>query len=148
MSSDLQSPAADKNTVGEGVPPGLTVCSLCVGETLGDTDSYDGGQLARLRKLEADGTARVTLAECLDECNRGDVIVARPLRARRGRTPRPVWLERVAGDELTKLVADWLAAGGPGRARLSMGLEPHVISKRTAPATSESDRHGIVPTSA
>ncbi len=31
--------------------PGLTVCSLCVGETLGAADPRTGGQLARLLDL-------------------------------------------------------------------------------------------------
>ena len=87
-----------------------------------------------MRRLEATGTARVTLAECLDECNRGDVIVARPIRSNRGRVGRPVWLERVAGDELTGTLADWLADGGPGRSQLPAALTSHVIAKRAPEA--------------
>ncbi|KQY25290.1 hypothetical protein ASD16_07660 [Cellulomonas sp. Root485] len=109
--------------------PGLTVCSLCVGETLGDADGRRGGQLARLRELEAVGAARLTLAECLDECDRGDVIVARSARSARRRSARPVWLERVAGDELTASLTTWLARGGPGQAPLPAALEAHVIDR-------------------
>ncbi|GEL97316.1 hypothetical protein CTE05_08630 [Cellulomonas terrae] len=114
--------------------PGLTACSLCVGETLGDSDPRVGGQLARLRELEALGVARLTLAECLDECNRGDVIVARSPRSGRRRSGRPVWLERVAGDELTGALASWLDQGGPGRAPVPAALEPLVIDRSNGPA--------------
>ncbi|NUU17361.1 hypothetical protein HP550_08880 [Cellulomonas humilata] len=109
--------------------PGLTVCSLCVGETLGGADRRQGGQLARLRELEANGTARLTLAECLDECERGDVVVARPARSARRRSARPVWLERVAGDELTESLTTWLARGGPGHEPLPGPLQAHVIDR-------------------
>lgn len=105
------------------------MCSLCVGETLGESDVRAGGQLARLRELEANGTARLTLAECLDECNRGDVIVARSARSTRHRSGRPVWLEKVAGDELTHALATWLTRGGPGQEHLPSALEPHVIDR-------------------
>ncbi|NUU15853.1 hypothetical protein HP550_01135 [Cellulomonas humilata] len=114
--------------------PGLTACSLCVGETLGDADEREGGQLARLRELDSLGVARLTLADCLDECNRGDVIVARSARSGRRRSGRPVWLERVAGDELTGALANWLDQGGPGGAPVPATLEPLVIDRSKGPA--------------
>lgn len=123
----------------ESPRPGLTVCSLCVGETLGDGDAQPGGQLARLQRLEACGVTRLTLAECLDECERGDVVVVRPARATRGRRARPVWLEKVAGDELTGVLADWLAHGGPGRAPTPRPLRSHVIPRATNQDPSSAD---------
>lgn len=102
--------------------PGLTACSLCAGETLGPADTLDGGQLARLRQIEARGLARLTLSDCLDECERGDVVVARPRPAQRGVTARPVWFERLAGEELTCELASWLEAGGPGGADVPPAL--------------------------
>lgn len=98
--------------------PGLTACRLCAGETLGPADTLDGGQLARLRQIEARGLARLTLADCLDECERGDVVVARPRPGQHRVTARPVWFERLAGDELTCELASWLEAGGPGNAEV------------------------------
>lgn len=115
------------------VSPGLTACSLCVGETLGDTDTASGGQLERLRRLEARGVTRLTLSECLDECNRGDVIVVRPTASSRGRVARPVWLERVAGDELTEDLAMWLAAGGPGHAPMPRSFDSRLINRSKRP---------------
>lgn len=109
--------------------PGLTACSLCAGETLGENDPLPGGQLARLRRLEADGVARLTLSECLDECERGDVVVARPSSAGRDGAGRPVWFERLAGEDLTAELAQWLERGGPGVARVPAELEPLVIRR-------------------
>ncbi|WP_448060240.1 hypothetical protein [Cellulomonas hominis] len=109
--------------------PGLTVCSLCVGETLGTDDPRAGGQLARLQDLERAGTTRLTLVECLDECERGDVVVVRPTRAARRRAHTPVWLERLAGDDATAALDGWLRAGGPGTAPVPTGLVGLVIDR-------------------
>ena len=107
--------------------PGVTACSLCAGETLGEDDTCDGGQLARLRALGASGVARLTLAECLDECERGDVVVARPSATGRAASARPVWFERLAGDEPTAVLVDWLGHGGPGVVDLPAALEPYLL---------------------
>jgi hypothetical protein len=115
----------------------VTACSLCAGETLGADDPLDGGQLARLTALGASGAARLTLSECLDECERGDVVVARPsVEARRGAAgrgaARPVWFERLAGDVLTTDLTGWLDAGGPGVVDLPASLAPHVLVRDPA----------------
>jgi len=111
--------------------PGLTACSLCAGETLGADDPLDGGQLARLVALRDRGTADLTLSECLDECERGDVVVARPSRAGRRAAGRPVWFERLAGDERTDELARWLERGGPGCAPMPEALAGHRIARST-----------------
>lgn len=112
--------------------PGLTACSLCSGEALGALDPLPGGQLARLERLQTRGVARLTLSECLDECNRGDVVIARPSSAGRANGARPVWFERLAGEPATTALARWLQSGGPGLAPLPDELTPHVI--RRAPS--------------
>ena len=109
-----------------GGRPGLTACSLCAGETLGEADPSPGGQLARLRRLERDGTARLTLVECLDVCERGDVVVARPARTHRARSG-PVWFERLAGEAATAELGRWLTAGGPGATPLPPLLAPYRV---------------------
>jgi (2Fe-2S) ferredoxin len=113
--------------------PGLTACSLCAGETLEGVDPLPGGQRVRLERLAATGVARLTLTECLDRCERGDVVVARP--SPRGRTcaGRPVWFERLAGDALTRDLASWLTAGGPGLAPVPASLEPLRIGPDAGP---------------
>jgi|GEM_PF-1141933 len=107
-------PAPDAPEPSDSTGPGLTVCSLCAGETLGASDAHPGGQLARLEELASTGVTRLTRVECLDECERGDVVVVRPAAHRRAAGAAPVWLERLAGDELTGELADFLRAGGPG----------------------------------
>jgi (2Fe-2S) ferredoxin len=116
--------------------PGITACSLCSGETLGPSDAVDGGQLARLRSIEAGGLARLTLSECLDECERGDVVVVRPRPGRRsGADARPAWFERLAGDRLTAELASWLRAGGPGAAEMPPALRELLIRRDAAGGT-------------
>lgn len=112
--------------------PGLTACALCAGETLGDGDPLAGGQAERLRRLAGAGAARLTFVECLDECERGDVVVARPAGRCRRTGAAPVWFERLAGDGPTARLADWLRAGGPGAVLLPAELA-HLVVARTGP---------------
>ncbi|WP_225753547.1 hypothetical protein [Actinotalea sp. Marseille-Q4924] len=121
--------------------PGLTACSLCAGETLGEADA-PGGQLARLRRLADDGVARLTLSECLDQCERGDVVVARPAAACRKAGARPVWFDRLAGAEATAHLATWLRDGGPGAAPVPRQLRANVIAR----VTTDPEADGAGPT--
>jgi len=109
--------------------PGVTACSLCVGETLGERDPLEGGQLSRLQALAGRGVADLSLSECLDECERGDVVVARPSPEGRRLAGRPVWFERLAGDALTDELADWLQSGGPGVLPTPESLVPLQIDR-------------------
>ncbi|GAA2723196.1 hypothetical protein CAE01nite_13020 [Cellulomonas aerilata] len=113
--------------------PGLTACSLCSGETLGTADPLPGGQPERLNRLSGAGVARVTFVECLDECERGDVVVARPSGHRRRAGVGPVWFERLAGDGATGELETWLRAGGPGTAP-SAALRAMVMERSVAAA--------------
>ncbi|QDW61550.1 hypothetical protein [Oerskovia sp. KBS0722] len=103
--------------------PGLTVCRLCVGETLGSSDPLPGGQLARVEGIAATGDAGLTLVDCLDACERGDVVVVRPAPAVRAEHA-PVWFERLAGDASSESLHRWVRAGGPGRSPLPEDLAP------------------------
>ena len=113
--------------------PGLTACSLCAGETLEGRDPRPGGQLARLRALGEAGRARLTLVECLDRCERGDVLVVRPTSPGREQGGRPVWFDRLAGDALTGELGGWLDAGGPGLADVPDALAPFVAERGEPP---------------
>ncbi|QUC01951.1 MULTISPECIES: hypothetical protein [Cellulosimicrobium] len=124
-----QSPSARAQKPARGarrVVPGLTACRLCAGETLGQADTHPGGQLERVCAIAASGDARLTVVDCLDACERGDVLVARPVPAVRAAQP-PIWFERLAGDGLTTELHSWLRAGGPGVAPLPARLSTHVI---------------------
>ncbi|MFJ4109312.1 hypothetical protein [Oerskovia enterophila] len=101
--------------------PGLTVCRLCVGETLGAGDPLPGGQLARVEAIAASGDAGLTLVDCLDACERGDVVVVRPTPAARVEAV-PVWFERLAGDASSEALHRWVRAGGPGRSPVPEAL--------------------------
>ncbi|MBW0256383.1 hypothetical protein [Cellulomonas sp. PS-H5] len=113
----------------DGDVPGLTACALCAGETLGVDDPLPGGQLARLRALAARGAARLTEVDCLDACERGDVVVARPTGASRRAGAGPVWFERLSGDADTAALEAWLRAGGPGGGALPSPLPERVIRR-------------------
>lgn len=118
--------------------PALTACSLCAGETLEGVDPLEGGQSARLRRLAERGVAPVTWVECLDECERGDVVVARPSRAARAAAHGPVWFERLAGDDATAQLEEWLGRGGPG-ADLPAALAPLRLERGGAPVPGDAE---------
>ena len=64
--------------------------------------------------------------DCLDACERGDVVVVRPVPA--ARAAGPAWFAQLAGDELTAALHSWIRAGGPGLAPLPDQLAPRAIS--------------------
>lgn len=113
----------------DGAVPGLTACALCAGETLGADDPLPGGQLVRLRALADRGAARLTEVDCLDACERGDVVVARPSGPARRAGTGPVWFERLSGDADTAALEAWLRAGGPGARPLPSPLPDRVIRR-------------------
>jgi (2Fe-2S) ferredoxin len=113
----------------DGDVPGLTACALCAGETLGADDPLPGGQLARLRALADRGAARLTEVDCLDACERGDVVVARPSGPARRAGAGPVWFERLSGEADTAALEAWLRAGGPGARPLPAPLPDRVIHR-------------------
>ena len=86
--------------------------------------------MARLRAVAQRRAARLTLVECLDECERGDVVVARPSTRCRRAGARPVWFERLAGERSTAVLEAWLRDGGPGTRPVPPALAEHVIHRR------------------
>lgn len=110
-------------------PPGLTVCGLCAGETLGEEP---GPQLQRLREVAARGVASLHEVECLDQCNQGDVVVVRPCPAGRRGGGRPVWFSGLAGEERTGALEEWLRGGGPGEIDVPAALAPLRIERDTS----------------
>ena len=98
---------------------------LCRGCCCGTEDKHpDVDHAAQRRLLDAALRAaggRLVVSDCLDACDRSNVVVVRP----RGRgAPRPVWLGDVLDEQRTQAVAAWAEAGGPGAAALPEVLEP------------------------
>ena len=75
----------------------------------------------------------MTYVDCLDECERGDVVVIRPATRQRARGVGPVWFERVAGDELTGVLQRWLTQGGPGDRAVPVALATFTIARTGEP---------------
>ncbi len=97
-------------------PSGCTV-TVCRGCCCGRPEKNPGidhaGQLAQLRE-ELPPEARLRLSDCLDVCERSNVIVVGPSPAGRAAGARPVWLGQVADQDAITDITDWVAAGGPG----------------------------------
>lgn len=100
----------------------VTVCRDCCCGSPKVTDIDHAEQTARLGR-----TARVRLSECLDVCDRANVIVVRPSAAGRAAGARRVWLGLVNDLAVTENVAAWVRAGGPGVAVRPEVLDLHAF---------------------
>lgn len=107
--------------------PSVTVCRGCCCGTDKHMDVDQQGQLDRLRS-DIDGHARLVRSDCLDVCERSNVVVVNPSSFARSKGARPVWLGSVLEDEQFTEVASWICAGGPGVEKLPRGLARHRIT--------------------
>lgn len=57
----------------------------------------------------ASDSVRVRVADCLDECDRSNVVLVRDHRRPRGHGD--TWLARVLGERETDVLVDWVADG-------------------------------------
>ncbi|MEV6235748.1 hypothetical protein [Lentzea sp. NPDC051838] len=106
----------------------LTVCRGCCCGTEKKHPGFDHeGQLRALR--EAVGEKQVQVADCLDSCDFSNVVVVRPSPSARADGARPVWFGGVLGDEATRHVVEWVAAGGPGRVAVPDELADKVLDR-------------------
>lgn len=80
-------------------------------DVLLDLDRTDGAE-------RADGV-RVRVVDCLDQCDRSNVVLVRDFTG--GRRPQDTWLGGVLNPATTDRLVDWVRVGGS----LPRELEPH-----------------------
>jgi hypothetical protein len=91
--------------------PLLTVCrGCCCGRAEKHPGTDHGAQLDAFRA----GGATVRVVDCLDACERSNVVVVSPSPAGRAAGARPQWVGGVLEQEITQDVLQWVADGGPG----------------------------------
>lgn len=114
--------AKDKRAARQERPASVTVCRGCCCGRPEKTPGVDhAGQLAALREnLPA---AQIRVSECLDVCERSNVVVVSPSSAGRAAGARPVWLGLVHDTDAMGDVAAWIDAGGPGLADMPAILD-------------------------
>ncbi|SCD95513.1 hypothetical protein GA0115239_113215 [Streptomyces sp. BpilaLS-43] len=71
---------------------------------------------AQLRDLRhvLDGHATVRVTDCLDACERANIIVVQPSAEGRRNGGRPVWLGLVNDPDAVTDITIWIKDGGPG----------------------------------
>ncbi|WP_436842699.1 hypothetical protein [Streptomyces flaveolus] len=89
------------------------VCRDCCCGSPKVTGVDHAAQTARLR-----AEVPVRVSDCLDVCDRANVIVVQPSAAGRAAGARPVWLGLVNDPDATEDIVTWVRAGGPGVAPL------------------------------
>ncbi|MEV6423706.1 (2Fe-2S) ferredoxin domain-containing protein [Streptomyces sp. NPDC051662] len=106
--------------------PAITVCrGCCCG-----TPKVPGlDQTAQLRDLRQalDGTATVRGTDCLDACERANVIVVQPSAEGRKNGGQPVWLGLVNNPEAATDITVWIKDGGPGLTGPPNILDPYTF---------------------
>ncbi len=95
---------------GSGPAAGATVL-LCRGCCCGTSTGFD--HLEQEQALRAAVGDRVRVVDCLDECDRANVVVVR--RPDLPRRERDLWLGGVTTERSTAALAGWLVDGGAGR---------------------------------
>ncbi|MFY1649964.1 hypothetical protein ACN27J_03605 [Solwaraspora sp. WMMB762] len=90
----------------------MTVCRGCCCGTRRKHPDVDHDR--QLDILRAAGSVRVS--DCLNACDRSNVVVVQPAVLARRLGARPVWLGGVLDETALSIVVDWIAAGGPGLA--------------------------------
>lgn len=100
---------------GQAARPTVTVCRGCCCGTAKVQRLDHAAQLTDLRESLA-GVATVRLTDCLDACERANVLVIQPSPEGRRAGGRPVWLGLVNDPDATADITAWIKAGGPGLA--------------------------------
>lgn len=108
--------------------PTVTVCRGCCCGTLAKVPRLDHeGQLSDLR-AQLTGVAMVRRTDCLDACERANVIVVQPSAEGRKAGGRPVWLGQVNDPDAAADIITWLKNGGPGLAEAPGILDLYTFS--------------------
>jgi (2Fe-2S) ferredoxin len=117
-------------------PPGRCAVTICHGCCCGTLDKHaevdSAGHRDRLLRLadQLPEMLRVQVSDCLDVCERSNVLVVRPSPAGRRRGARPVWLGGLLADVQLEAVTAWLRDGGPGVSDPPAVLRPLVFTPR------------------
>ncbi|MGW5101421.1 hypothetical protein [Streptomyces sp. NPDC004100] len=108
-----EAPSEAVSAPGRPVPCRVLVCRDCCCGTAKVPGVDHEAQTARLR-----AEVPVRVSECLDACERANVVVVQPSAAGRAAGGRPVWLGLVNDPAATEDIIEWVRAGGPGLAPL------------------------------
>lgn len=95
--------------------PRVTVCRGCCCGTPKVPGLDHAAQLADLR-TSLGHVAAVRPTDCLNACERANVIVIQPSAEGRKAGGRPVWLGLVNDRDAVTDITEWVEAGGPGLA--------------------------------
>ncbi|WP_327740562.1 (2Fe-2S) ferredoxin domain-containing protein (plasmid) [Streptomyces nojiriensis] len=113
MSRRSRRPAPAPGTGPGAARPTVTVCRGCCCGTPKVPGLDHAAQLRDLREA-LDGTATVRVTDCLDACERANVVVVQPSATGRKAGGWPVWLDLVNDRDATADIAAWVESGGPG----------------------------------
>ena len=97
--------------------PANCVVTVCRGCCCGTVRKHPGVDHADQVDTLAEGlgdAGRVRVSDCLDACERSNVVVVAPSPAGRRAGARPVWLSGVLHPDTVAEIVAWVRGGGPG----------------------------------
>lgn len=103
----------------------------CCGTSAKHPRTDHDGQLLALEEAVVAGGCELRVVDCLDECDRSNVVVVR--RPSVPRKERDTWFGGVLSDAATAALVEWVRAGAPVRdvpSRLSALAFRHVPPRR------------------
>ena len=121
---------AAKATAGGGTAASAAGCTVtvcrgcCCGQAEKNPRTDHAAQVARLHAALPPG-ARLRQSDCLDVCERSNVVVIGPSAAGRAAGARPIWLGQVNDQDAIEDVTAWITGGGPGIAPAPLMLGHH-----------------------
>ncbi|MGW6491610.1 (2Fe-2S) ferredoxin domain-containing protein, partial [Streptomyces sp. NPDC055056] len=122
---------------GGAARPIVTVCRGCCCGTPAKVPYLDHeAQLTDLR-TQLTAVAMVRRTDCLDACERANVIVIQPSADGRKAGGRPVWLGQVNDPDAATDITTWVKNGGPGLAEAPDVLDLYTFTP------SRRVRHGL-----
>ena len=105
----------------------VSVCRGCCCGTAAKHPEVDHDAQVRLMREKLQARARVRVTDCLDACERSNVVVVQPSPSGRASGGTPTWLGGVLDETSIQAIAAWAAAGGPGRVPLPERLSALVM---------------------
>jgi (2Fe-2S) ferredoxin len=92
----------------------VTVCRGCCCGTSAKHPEVDHAAQVDALRTGIGAAGRVQVSECLDACERSNVVVVGPSAEGRRAGARPTWLAGVLHPDTVADVVAWVRGGGPG----------------------------------
>lgn len=104
--------------------PRVRMCRGCCCGTIRKLPDVDHSAIAQILENEIGPASDLVTSDCLWACEHSNVVVVNPAPTARRTGARAAWITEVNTLERAHTLAEWVRAGGPGKAELPAELGP------------------------